>query len=106
MLAFLLAGSGTNLATLGLLSVLHSRKMALGCGALVLLLAMLAGWTVDAIGVAVPEVLPHTQLTEPGLVSGSCFVILLLLAVGSLLRQGPRGMMDQIVAPVRLSRQP
>lgn len=106
VLAFLLAGSGTNLATLGLLSVLYSRRMALGFAALVLLLAILAGWTVDAIGVAAPEVLPHTPLTDPGLGSVSCFVILLFLAVGSLVRQGPRGMMDQIVAPVHLSRLP
>ena len=65
---------------------------------------MLAGWTVDAFGVATPEVLPHTALADPGIGAVSCLVILLLLAVGSLLRQGPRGMMDQIMAPVRLSR--
>ena len=104
VLAFLLAGSGTNLATLGLLSILHSREAAIGFGTLVLMLAMLTGWIVDAVGVGAAEVLPHTQTAEPGLVAVLCLMVLLGLAVGSLLRQGPRGMIGQIVAPVDRSR--
>lgn len=100
-LAFLLAGPVTNVTAFALLSALHGRRAAIGFGLVVVSLAVLAGWTVDAAGLAMPEVL-HTEAAEPhGPLAWASLGVLAALMLGSLFRQGPRGMVHQLTSPVR-----
>lgn len=101
-IAFLIAGPATNMTTFGVLAKLHGRRTAVLFGVTVSVLAMVAGWTVDAIGISAAPVLDahahpgeHTSwigwLSLGGLVA---------LSVASLFRQGPRGAIRQIIEPI------
>ncbi|MEM7676745.1 MAG: permease, partial [Myxococcota bacterium] len=101
-IAFLIAGPATNITTFGVLARLHGRKTAIIFGGAVTLFAVLAGWSVDAFGVAT------VPLLEAQVDSGAhespfawlCVGILVVLAVASLYRQGPRGALRQIIEPI------
>lgn len=100
-LALLIAGPATNVTTFGVLSALHGRAMALRFGLVVVGLAMAAGWAVDALQVSVPVLDgAHTSHTE-GTVAWLALLAVTGLTVASLFRQGPRGVLGQIVAPFR-----
>ena len=103
-LAFLIAGPATNLTTFGILAKLHGRRMALMFGGTVSLLAILAGWTVDFLGVpAEPLALAHgAEEHSVGALGVVCAALLGIMVIGSLLRQGPRGMVGQIVSPIHV----
>lgn len=101
-LTFLLAGPATNVTTFGVLSALHGRGLAIRFGVALTITAVFAGWTVDALGLGIPQ-MPH-----PGEVHAHSFtlfsqasaVVLLGLGVSSLLRQGARGAAEQVLNPV------
>jgi len=101
-LALLIAGPATNITTFGVLTVLHGRKVALRFGLAVVGLAIVAGLTVDAIGVAVP--LPteteHDHDHGAHLYQLVAVGLLGLVVAGSLFRQGARGVVAQILEPV------
>ena len=103
-LAFLLAGPATNVTTFGVLSALHGRKLAIRFGLVLTLSAILLGWAVDWIGVSAPVMSHPDQLHEHGwgwigpITAGA----IVLLALGSLWRQGARGMARQILVPIHI----
>lgn len=101
-LAFLLAGPATNVTTFGILSSLHSRTIAVRFGLALTVSAVLVGWSVDLLGVQVPEMAhpdvlhPH-GLDELGLAAG---LAITALTIASLWRQGARGMAEQVLNPI------
>ncbi|MEM1231759.1 MAG: permease [Pseudomonadota bacterium] len=101
-MAFLIAGPATNVTTFGVLARLHGRQTAFKFGACVAVLAIVAGWLVDLLGVqAVPMLPGHAPLdTHESLVGPISATILLLLLAASTVRQGPRGMIGQIITPI------
>lgn len=98
-LAFLLTGPATNVTTFGVLQKLHSRKVAVVFGVVVTLTAVLCGWGVD---IALPHVevalSPHDHSGAP-LYQILSVAALAALFLGSLFRQGPRGMLHQVFKP-------
>jgi uncharacterized membrane protein YraQ (UPF0718 family) len=98
-LAFLLTGPATNVSTFGVLARLHGERAALALGATMAALAVLAGWAVDAVllGYTVPVALAgdHDHAGPGAHVAVGALALLLLL---SLMRQGPRGFVSQILA--------
>lgn len=101
-IAFLIAGPATNVTTFGVLARLHGRQTALRFGVSVAALAVLAGWTVDALGILGAPILDAHAAAEA---HGSwfawiCVAVLVALTVASLFRQGPRGALRQILEPI------
>ena len=99
-LAFLLAGPATNLTTFGVLSSLHGRTTAVRFGVGVVVLSVLLGWTVDAVGVPVLDGLQASHEQSGRVLAWLATAALGVLAMASLWRQGPRGALRQIVDPV------
>lgn len=101
-IAFLIAGPATNVTTFGVLARLHGRRIAIMFGAIVAGLSILIGWIVDAAGVVPETVLETHGGLEPhvDVLSVVCLALLLLLLVASLFRQGPRGVLHQILDPI------
>lgn len=100
-LAFLIAGPATNVTTFGILTQLHGRRFALSFGIAVAACAIAVGWLVDLSGwvePGSPTVHTHADERLPEILALSA---LGLLAALSLLRQGPRGMVQQITTPFR-----
>jgi hypothetical protein len=100
-LAFLLSGPATNLTTFTMLTALHGRALAVRFGLVLLGLAVLAGYAVDAVGLSLPT-LPLDGEAPESASFGSWVALVALVAVGltSLFRQGPRGAIDQLVHPI------
>jgi len=100
-LAFLLSGPATNLTTFTMLTALHGRAFAVRFGVVLLGLAVLTGYAVDAAGLTMPA-LPHDGAHPEAVSVVSWMALSALGAVGlaSLFRQGPRGAIDQIVHPI------
>ena len=96
----LIAGPATNVTTFGILAKLHGRKVAIAFGAAVACGAVIMGWTVDAFNVAAVSELGHHHHDEGLTLGWLCTVVLLLLSVASLFRQGPRGAVAQIIQPI------
>ena len=99
-LAFLLTGPATNVTTFGILSKLHGRRVAILFG------AMMAGLTIGlglAINLALPELsgiaVHAAAVHEPGLLQVLSLAGLTLVLALSVLRQGPRGFVGQILTP-------
>ena len=103
-MAFLIAGPATNVTTFGVLARLHGRRVAFLFGVSVTALAVIAGWTIDLIGVsAVPVLEGHAAVDAHGSwFSVTAVVVLSLLVVASLVRQGPRGAIQQILDPIHV----
>ena len=103
-MAFLIAGPATNVTTFGVLARLHGRRLALMFGIAVTALAILAGWTIDALGISAAPVLEgHAALdTHGSWFSIAAVVSLSLLVIASLVRQGPRGAIQQILEPIHV----
>ncbi|NNM00233.1 MAG: hypothetical protein HKO62_05745, partial [Gammaproteobacteria bacterium] len=99
-LAFLIAGPATNVTTFGVLSQLHGRSIAAAFGIAVTFAAVVCGWTVDAMapGAGAATVLHDHEASSP--VNIICLALLGLLLLMSLFRQGPRGMLTQVLAPL------
>lgn len=98
-LAFLLTGPATNLTTFGVLARLHNRRLALGFGVLMAVLSMLAGWLTNLAlgGYQLPvhsEHDGHAHALASDLLLGALGVLL----AASLLRQGPRAFVSQVLA--------
>jgi len=100
-IAFLLTGPATNLTTFGVLSQLHARRTAIVFGITAVLFTLVLGWTTNALlspeaAAGVPERLhrDHSRAFEE-----VALVLLTLLFVVSLLRQGTRGFLNQVISP-------
>ncbi len=102
-LAFLLTGPATNLTTFGVLARLHGRSAAVVFAATVTAAAVSIGWlanfTLEGLetGAAVGQAGEH----EHSVLQILCLGALGLLLIASLLRQGPRGMIDEVLSSFR-----
>lgn len=99
-MAFLIAGPATNVTTFGVLARLHGTRMALVFGVAVTSFAVVAGWLVDLLGVTAVPVLEAGGAVEGAWWSQVCVLLLGVLVLASLLRQGPRGALRQIYEPI------
>jgi hypothetical protein len=100
--SFLIAGPATNVTTFGVLARLHGRRTALTFGVSVAVLAVLAGWTVDALGIRAAPVLDAHADAHGSWLDFLCAGGLAVLTVASLVRQGPRGALRQILQPIHV----
>ncbi|MFT5431331.1 MAG: uncharacterized membrane protein YraQ (UPF0718 family) [Myxococcota bacterium] len=97
-LAFLLTGPATNVTTFGVLAELHGKRVAAAFGVAMALAAIGAGFITNAIlgsTITVPE--PHMHLDGAGLLQQVSLGLLVVLVALSLLRQGPRGLVGQVI---------
>ena len=98
-LAFLLTGPATNVATLGVLSRMHGPRVAVAFAGSIATMAVGLGLILNTLlpGYAVPSLHPDAEAT-PGWPSMLALGIVALLFAASLLRQGPRHFVGQILA--------
>ncbi len=99
-LAFLLTGPATNVTTFGVLSKLHSKRVAALFGLLVAGLSIALGIVVNLlikgqVGIRLGEAASHGPST---LEMVSLAVVTVVFAL-SILRQGPRGFVGQVLSP-------
>jgi hypothetical protein len=105
-LAFLLTGPATNAATFGVLARLHGRRVAILLGGLLALLTVGLGLIVNLF---MPRVSGGIALYEAATAEASPFEVVCLAAFTlvialSVLRQGPRGFVAQILTPYGVDR--
>lgn len=99
-LAFLLAGPATNITTFGVLTQLHGRHIALAFAGTIAGMAIGLGLLVnvfmgDADGIRLHE----TVHEDPGLISIISLALLVVVFALSLIRQGPRAYVGQVLSP-------
>lgn len=96
-IAFLLTGPATNVTTFGVLARLHDRRAAIAFAVLMFAGATCAGWLTDfALGELHPPI-THAFHQEHGTVlDWICLVVLGLIVLASLLRQGIRRFLGQL----------
>jgi uncharacterized membrane protein YraQ (UPF0718 family) len=100
-IAFLLTGPATNLTTFGVLAQLHSRRTAVVFGITAVLFTLILGWTTNLVlpaqaAAAVPE---RLHAAHAGPFEVVALSLLALLFIVSLLRQGTRGFLNQVISP-------
>ena len=96
-LAFLLTGPATNVTTIGVLTRLHGRRVAVLFAGAVVLLAIVLGRSVNVffdLGSSVPAL--SLSMDHEGGFSDLCLLLVGLLFAGSLLRRGPRGFVGEL----------
>ena len=100
-IAFLLTGPATNLTTFGVLAQLHSRKTATAFAATAIGFTLILGWTTNALlpSEAVTHVEERLHAGHFGALEGISGVLLGLIFIASLLRQGTRAFLGQVIAP-------
>jgi uncharacterized membrane protein YraQ (UPF0718 family) len=102
-LAFLLSGPATNLTTFTMLTALHGRAFAARFGVVLLGLAVLTGYAVDAAGLTMPALpLDGARPEAVSVVPWTALGALGAVGLASLFRQGPRGAIDQLVHPIHV----
>jgi len=99
-LAFLLTGPATNVTTFGVLSKLHNKRVAALFGLLVAGLSIALGIVVNLlikgkVGIALSAAAKH----DPSLLEMICLGVLAVVFALSILRQGPRGFVGQVLRP-------
>lgn len=99
-IAFLLTGPATNIATFGVLSQLHGRKLAITFAAGMAILSIALGYLVNLIFSGLAGSLPPTNVEQAPVPPYKLFFLIALAAIYllSLLRRGPRYLINQIVA--------
>lgn len=97
-IAFLLTGPATNVTTFGVLSRLHSRSIAAGFGAVMLMLSVVVGLLVNGLfpGAADEVRSVRTDSDAAHLLQKVCLVALAVVYVLSFLRRGPRNFIAEI----------
>jgi hypothetical protein len=97
-LAFLITGPATNVTTFAVMSRLHGRKVTVAFGAVVALTSIVLGLALNAF-VPAQAGLAHTpqHAEHEGLLEWGSLVLLGALFLASLLRQGPRGFLTQLL---------
>lgn len=98
-IAFLLTGPATNLTTFGVLQRMHGPRVAAAFGGAMLVLSVAVGLAVNAVLGAYAVPLPSAgEGHGHGTLADLAVVALGVLLALSLLRQGPRGFLGQILA--------
>ncbi len=100
-LALLLTGPATNVTTFGVLARLHSRHTALVFAATVAVSTTLLGWGVNLLLPDAAAGLPERPHDHGSVFQLACALLLLVLTLLSLLRQGTRGFVSQVISPHR-----
>lgn len=99
-LAFLLAGPSANVTTFGILASVHDRKVALAFGAgiagLATVLGLVVNWVVGDTGLLTP---PPLSEHAPSMLEIASLLLLTFIFAVSILRQGPRGFVGQVLRP-------
>jgi hypothetical protein len=99
-IAFLLAGPATNLTTFGILARAHGRRIAMAFAAAMAVLSIAVGL---AINLALPGLggfeLDELTQESPSLLAVVCLAALAAIFALSVLRQGPRGFLGQVLSP-------
>lgn len=99
-LAFLLTGPATNVTTFGVLSKLHSRRVAAAFGLVVGGLSVGLGMVVNRVlGDSGGDVLAGATSHDPSTFQLVCLVALAAVFAWSILRQGPRAFIGQVLSP-------
>jgi uncharacterized membrane protein YraQ (UPF0718 family) len=99
-IAFLLTGPATNVTTFGVLSRLHSRKTAALFAVTTALVTTALGWGANALVSGTSGVLPrHVHEHGGSWLELASAVALLALFVASILRQGTRRFVGQVISP-------
>lgn len=99
-IAFLLTGPATNITTFAILRDLHGRKAALWFGAAVAAMSMVLGFVVNAVmGVGAVKDLHGIAAEDPSWIEVTSLSLLGILFLASLWRQGPRGVLAQVLTP-------
>jgi len=98
-LAFLLTGPATNVGTLGVLARIHTPRFALTFAVAIATMAIGLGYAVNLLlpGYTVPAMTAEAE-AAPGWPSMLALVLVGALFLASLLRQGPRRFLGQILA--------
>ena len=102
VVAFLIAGPATNVTTFAVLSRLHGARTAVAFGVAVSALATLAGWTLDLLEVTATPTVGHALHAPLSPLGWGGVGLLLLLVAASIARQGPRGVLNQILHPIHV----
>ncbi len=101
-LAFLLAGPATNITTFGVLAQLHGRRVALAFGAVIATSAIGLGMLINVfIGGTTGLSLHEASHEEPSLLAMGSLAVLSVAFALSVLRQGPRGFIGQVINPYK-----
>ena len=99
-IAFLLTGPATNVTTFGVLARLHSKRTAVLFALTTALVTTALGWTANALvsghGLALPQ---HAHAHGGDWLELACAAVLLALFVVSVLRQGTRAFVGQVISP-------
>lgn len=98
LFALMLAGPACNLGTLRLLTELHGRRVAFAYGSVVVTVASLVGILLNAFGTPAPIFDLHAAVLAPmSTLEQVSVALLVVLATLSLLRQGVRGVLEQVI---------
>ncbi|MGH7295861.1 MAG: permease [Polyangiaceae bacterium] len=99
--AFLVTGPASNVTTFGVLAKLHGRKVALAYIAAITVVAMVAGYTIDATLAAVSTPSLHQAAAGDAYAwwNVASLVAVSALFLRSLVRLGPRRWFGQVLAP-------
>lgn len=99
-IAFLLAGPAANLTTFGIVAGAHGRRIAIAFAVAMAGLSMAVGL---AINLVVPErggfATEPLYQQSPGVLAMVCLGVLAVIFALSVLRQGPRGFIGQVLSP-------
>ncbi len=99
-IAFLLAGPATNMTTFGILAKAHGRSIAFAFAGAMASLSVSVGL---AINIFLPDIgglaLDALADEKPSMIELFSLGLLALIFAASLLRQGPRGYIGQVLAP-------
>lgn len=97
-LAFLLAGPATNVTTFGLLSQLHSRRVAFAFAVSVVGGAVVAGYVTNfVLGVDYAATAGLHAEHDHGWIAWSSLVIVCAVFAGAIIRQGPRAFVATVL---------
>ncbi|MEM9693267.1 MAG: permease [Myxococcota bacterium] len=100
-IAFLLTGPATNITTFGVLKRLHGTSVAIRFAVGVGVVAVLLGYAVEGFSVAAEPALALHEAAhaEPTWLQIASLTVLVVAFFASLLRQGPRGVLSQVLNP-------
>lgn len=99
-IAFLISGPATNITTFGVISKLYNKRTALYFGISVTGISIVSGWFINYLDIPVLEELHTHNLEESSWSKILSLWILCILFVLSLFRQGPRGLIRQVLQPI------
>jgi uncharacterized membrane protein YraQ (UPF0718 family) len=96
-IAFLMTGPATNVTTFGILSSLHSRRVAVVFGATIAITSIGLGWIVNRLlpNIDMGAIVGGAHATSP--IETWALLGLGLLVLISIFRQGPRHFVDQVL---------